>query len=168
MNANSWLFPWQRWHRLLLSNDSSEILRISHIDILGSLFCRLFVDDVHHLSLNCFLFEDKPIFVPNEIWIFCVKSMPLQTAFKKTDDVTVVWVLREWEASAVMHEFFEFFWLILAQVLNCGFLLFLFNGCIFFSLWSAGQSLPWKGSLQEVKDHMTDGLKIISSRLLVS
>ena len=94
--------------------------------------------------------------------------MSLHAALEQPNYVAVVRVLRETKASAIVHEFFEFLRLVLAQILNCCLLFLLFDVGIFLSLRSAWQSLPRKRSFQEVKDHVTDCLQIISSRLFVS
>ena len=127
--------------------------------LFGCWCCFLYwflIDNIQHLSLDCFFFKDKPILVPDEIWCFYVKAMPLHTSFKKTNDVAVVRILCKREASAVVHKFFELVWLLFAQVFNCCFFLLLFDGSILFSLGSAGQTLPWQRSHQEIENNVTD------------
>ena len=65
-----------------------------------------------------------------------------------------------------MHEFLELFWLVLAQILDRSFFLLLFDICVLLRLGSTWQTLPRERSFQEVKDDVTDGLQVISPRLL--
>lgn len=67
-----------------------------------------------------------------------------------------------------MHVLFEFIWVALAELLDWNFSLLLFDICVLFSLWSSWKSLPWERAHQEVKDDMTNCLKIISSWLFVT
>jgi hypothetical protein len=53
-------------------------------------------------------------------------------SFKQINDVAIVRVLSEAEATTIMHEFFELVWLVLAKLFNCNFLLFLLNIGVFF------------------------------------
>jgi len=88
--------------------------------------------------------------------------------FEKPNDVTVVGILGEAEASAIMHKFFELFRLVFAKVFDFHLLLLLFNISIFLGLRSSRKTLPWEGSFQKVKEHVANSLKIVSSRLLIS
>jgi len=56
-----------------------------------------------------------------------------------------------------MHELSEFIWLILAQVVNRGLFLFLFDSSVFLSLGPAWKSLPWERTFEEVEDNVADG-----------
>jgi hypothetical protein len=85
-----------------------------------------------------------------------------------TDDVAIVGFLSETQTSAVVHELLIDLRLILAKIFNRNFFLFLFNVGIFLSLRSSWKALPWQRALQEIKQNMTNGFKIISSGLLVS
>ena len=87
----------------------------------------LLVDDVEHLSLYGLFFQDQSILVPNEIWVFGVEAVSLHASLKQANDVAIVRVLSEGQASAVMHEFLEFFWLILAKLLDFGLLFLLLD-----------------------------------------
>jgi len=126
------------------------------------------LDDLEHLLLDEFFFEHQSIFVPHEVRLLWVDIVFLHAALEQSDDVAIVWVLGEAETSAVVHEFLEFFWLILAELLDLDlFLLFLDVG-VLLSLRPSWEALPWESTLQEVEKHMTNGLEVISSRLLVS
>ena len=94
--------------------------------------------------------------------------MPLHATFKQADDVAVVGVLGEAEATAVVHELLELFRLIAAEVLDGSLLLLLLDVGVLLGLGAAGQALPREGTAQEVKDHMTDRLEVVSSGLLVA
>jgi hypothetical protein len=62
-----------------------------------------------------------------------------------------------------VHELLEFFGLVTAELFDGGFLLLFLNVGVLLSLGSTRESLPWKTTAQEVKDHMTDGLEVITS-----
>ena len=94
--------------------------------------------------------------------------MPLHATFKQADDVAVVGVLGEAEATAVVHELLELFGLIAAEVFDGSLLLLFLDVGVLFSLGAAGQALPREGTAQEVKDHVADGLEIVSSGLLIT
>ena len=68
--------------------------------------------------------------------------MSLHATFEQTDDIAVVGVLREGQASAVMHEFLELVRLILAKVFDFHLLLFLLDVGVFLGLGSSWQTLP--------------------------
>jgi len=130
--------------------------------ILGLSTSWLLLNNVHHLLLDSFLFEHKSILVPDEIRS-CVKPIPFHALFEQANEVSVIGILSKAQASAVMHEFFEFVRHILAQLINGRLLLLLFNLGVFFLLRSAGKTLPWKCTLQEIKENVANGFKIITS-----
>jgi hypothetical protein len=131
-------------------------------------FLGLLLDDFHHLLFDLLFFEDESVFIPDEVGSFEVESVSLHAALEKADDVGVIWVLSETECSAVVHEFSELFRLVLAQFFHGHFFLLFFDVGIFLLLGSAWKSLPWKRSLQEVQQHVTNGFQIVSSGLLVA
>ena len=51
------------------------------------------VNYIEHLSLDGFLFEDQTVLVPDEVWIFSIKFMPLHAAFEKPNNIVIVWIL---------------------------------------------------------------------------
>ena len=114
----------QKWRkqykfiRLFITIRNSLIQYIKY-----SFLCWGFLDNLEHLLLDEFFFENQSIFVPHEVRLFRVDVIFLHAAFKKPDDVTIIWVLREAETSAVVHEFLELLWLVLAQLLNLDLLL---------------------------------------------
>ena len=113
--------------------------------------------------LDEFFFEHQSIFVPNEVRLLWVDIAFLHAALEQSDDVAIVWVLGEAETSAVVHEFLEFFWLILAELLDLHLLLLFLDVGVLLSLRSSWEALPWESTLQEVEKHMTDGLEVVSS-----
>lgn len=129
---------------------------------------RVLLDNFHHLLLDLLLFQSKSILVPNEIWLLWIDVILGHAAFKQTDDVSIVWILGEWQASAIMHEFLELIWLIFAKLFDLNLLLLFLNVGILFSLWSSWKALPWERALQKIEENMTDGFEIISSGLLVT
>ena len=140
----------------------------SLISFTSLLLVGLLLDDVQHLPLDGFFLEYKSVLVPNEVGVLGVESVLLHATFEQANDVPVIWVLSEAQASAVVHELSEFIRLILAQVIDGGLLLFLLDGCILFGLRSSWKSLPWERALKEIEDDVSDSFQIISSRLLVT
>jgi len=67
-----------------------------------------------------------------------------------------------------VHELFEFLRLVAAELLDGGLLLLFLNVGVLLGLGSSRESLPRKTTAQEVKDHMTNGLEVIASRLLIT
>lgn len=128
----------------------------------------LLLDDIEHLPFDSLLLENQAVLVPDEIWSARVELVPLHAAFEQADDVAVIRVLGEAEATAVMHELLELFGLVAAEVLDRSLLLLLLDVSVLFSLRAAGQALPREGTAQEVKDNVTDGLEVISPGLLVA
>jgi hypothetical protein len=104
----------------------------------------LLVDDFHHLSLDGFFFEHQSVLVPDEVGVLRVDALLLHASFEQTDDVAVVGVLCEAEATAVVHEFSEFFRLVLTQVIDRCLLLLLLDSRVLLGLGSTGQTLPWQ------------------------
>ena len=98
----------------------------------------LLVDDFHHLSLDGFFFEHQSVLVPDEVGVLRVDTLLLHTSLEQTDDVAVVGVLCEAEATAVVHEFSEFFRLVLTQVIDRCLLLLLLDSRVLLSLGSTG------------------------------
>jgi len=86
------------------------------------------------LPLDSLLLKHKSVLVPDEVWLLGVESVSLHAAFKQPYDISVIWVLGETEASAVVHELLELLWLVLAEFFNCNFLLLFLDGSILLSL----------------------------------
>jgi len=128
---------------------------------------RLLLDDLHHLLLDLLLFQHEPVLIPDEVGGLQIESMALHARLEKVNNVGIIGVLGEGKTAAVVHKLTELLRLVLAEFFDGHFLLLLLDVGIFFLLGSARESLPWQRSLQEVEKHMTDSLKIVSSRLLV-
>mgnify|MGYP003331249896 CR=1 FL=1 len=88
------------------------------------------------------LFKHQPIFIPNEVGSLSVDVVFLHAPFKQSDDVAVVGILSEAEASAVVHEFSELFGLVLAEIVDSRLLLLLFDVGVLFRLRPSWQTLP--------------------------
>ena len=114
----------------------------SFISFASVLLGRLLVDDAHHLSLDGLLLQHESILVPNEVGVLRVVAVLLHAALEEVDNVAVVGVLREAQASAVVHEFSEFFRLVLAQLVDRGLFLLLLDSGVLLGLRSARQTLP--------------------------
>ena len=120
------------------------------------------------MLLDEFFFQHQSIFVPHEVWLLRVDIVLLHATFKQSDNVTIIGVLGEAQPSAVVHKLLELFWLILAELLNLDLLLLFLDVGVLLGLGSSWKSLPWECAFQEIEEHVTDGLKVISSGLLVA
>jgi len=67
-----------------------------------------------------------------------------------------------------VHELLEFLRLVTAELLDGSLLLLFLNVGVLLGLGSARKSLPRKTTAQEVKDNVTNGLEVITSRLLIT
>ena len=94
------------------------------------------------MLLNLLLFKSESIFVPHKVRLFWVDVIFGHAIFEEANDVAVVGVLREGQASAVMHEFLELIWLVLAKVFDSDLLLFLLDVGVLLGLGSAWKTLP--------------------------
>ena len=117
--------------------------------------------------LDKFFFEHQSVFVPNEVRLLWVDVIFLHATLEEPDDVTIIWVLGEAETSAVVHEFLELLWLVLAKLLDLHLLLLFLDVGVLLGLGSSWEALPWESSFQEIKEHVPNCLKVISSRLFV-
>ena len=140
------------------SNVLLELERISAVSVvlllhvLGLLLAAaLLGEECEHLLLHLGLLDLEAVLVPDEVRVRRVEVVPSQACLEQLDDVPVVRVLGEAEASAVVHELLEFVWLISAELLNAYLLLLFLNISVFFLLRSTGKSLPWKGPLEEIE-----------------
>lgn len=128
----------------------------------------LLLNHFHHCLLDLLFLEGQSVLIPDKIRLLWVEAVSLHASFEETNDVSVVWILSEAQASAVVHELSELFWLVLAQLFDRNFLFLFLDVGIFFLLRSSGEALPWKRSSQEVEEHMTNGFEVVSARLLVT
>ena len=92
--------------------------------LFGSWFL---LNDLHHLCLDCFLFEDQSILVPDEVRDALVDIIFLHTIFKLFNDIFIVWILSKTKFFAVVQNIGEALLVALAQLLNRHFHLLLFN-----------------------------------------
>merc|ERR1719223_2197400 len=134
-------------HAALLLLKSFRTIIYGSWSLIGGglvLFGWLLVDVVHHLPLDRFLFQNQSVLVPDEVGGLHIEAVLLHAPFEQANDVAVVGILREAEASAVVHELSELFWLVFAQLVYRRFLFLLLDGGVFFSLGSTWEALPWK------------------------
>jgi len=102
----------------------------------------LLVDDIQHLSLDSFLFEGKSILVPDEVRSFCIIAVSLHAALEQVDDISIIRVLSECKAPAVVHELLEFIGTVLAEIFNLDFFLLLFDVSILLGFRFSWKALP--------------------------
>lgn len=105
------------------------------------------LDDLEHLLLDEFLLENQPIFVPDEVWLLWVNIVFLHAPFEESDNVAIVRVLGEAQASAVVHELLEFLRLVLAKLLDLDLLLLFLDVGVLLGLGSSWKTLPWESTL---------------------
>jgi hypothetical protein len=127
-----------------------------------------FGDNAHHVLLECLFLKEKAVFVPYEVRCLHVVVVALHAAFEKSQNEAVVGVGGETEAAAVLHEFLELAGLVHAEFVDSNFLLFALDVIIFFILGASGKSLPGEGAAEEVKQHVADGLEVVTAGLFVS
>ena len=118
--------------------------------------------------LDELLFEHQPVFVPNEVWLLWVDIVFLHATLEKPDDVAIIRILSEAEASTIVHEFLELLRLVFAKLLDLDLLLLLLDVGVLLSLGSTWEALPWESTHEEIEEHVTDCLQVVSSGLLVS
>jgi len=71
----------------------------------------LFFYNTHHLFLDGLSLHVEPVSVPNKVRICSIDIVSLHAVREKTDDIAIVGILGKAQASAIMHELQEFFWL---------------------------------------------------------
>ena len=119
--------------------------------LVGLLLGGFLVDDADHLALDGLFLEDEAVLVPYEVGRLLVKVILLHAALEQLDDVVVVGVLSEAQASAVVHELAELVWLVLAQLVNRSLLFLLLDRGVLLGLGSSWQALPWERALHEIE-----------------
>ena len=87
-------------------------------------------------------FKSKSILVPHKVRLLFVDAMSFHATIEKANNVAVVGVLREGQASAVMHKFLKLIWLVLAKVFDFHLLLSLLDIGVLFGLGSSWETLP--------------------------
>ena len=150
---------------LALTSCSTYILAI--FLVFGCLL-GLLVDESHQLLLQRFFILGESILLPSVVVGGWVEVVTLHALLKESDARLVVGLLLEFEGSAVLHEFLELDWLSSAKIFERGFDLLLLDGSVLLVLGSAWETLPWKGSLEHVEQHVADALEIVTSGLLLA
>ena len=120
-------------------------------------------DDAVDAALEGFLLEEQAVLVPNEVGNFGVKFVTLHASFEQIDNVLVVRVGCEGEASAIVHELLELGRLVQTELIDGNLLLLALDVIIFLVFRSSWESLPWEGSAKEVEQHVANSLQVISS-----
>ena len=126
----------------------------------------LLANDVEHTVLESLLILGEPVLLPGVVKDASIEVVSLHAALEEADASAIVGLLLEFQRSAVLHELTELAGVSTAQLLKGSFDLLLLDGVVLFILGTAGESLPWKLALEQVEQNVTDGLKIVSSRLL--
>ena len=119
--------------------------------LIGFFLGRFLVDDADHLALDGLFLENEAVLVPYEVGCLRVTVVLEHAVLEQLDDVIVVGVLSEAQSSAVVHELAELIGLVLAQLIDWGFLFLFLDGCVLLGLGSAWQALPWQRALHEIK-----------------
>ena len=132
------------------------------------LFLWLLLDDVHKTILESFLVFCKPILLPSIVEHLGVEVVPLHASLKEADSSLVIRLLFELERSAVLHELLELGRVSRAKIFKWCFHLLLFDGVVLLVLASAWETLPWKRSFKQVKEHVADCFQVVTPGLLNS
>lgn len=110
----------------------------------------------------------KPVLVPDEIGNASVEVVTFETVLEQVDDVVVVGVARKGQLAAVLHEFFELRRVVEAELVKGHLLLLALNGIILLVLGATWEALPRQRASEEVEQHVTNSLEVISAGLLVT
>ena len=129
--------------------------------------CRL-VNDAHHGLLECLSFEEEAVLVPDKVWRAQLEIVSLHAALEERKNVAVVRVCREAESAAIVHELLELGWLIQAEFVDGHLLLLALDVIIFFVLRASWKALPRQRAAKEVEQHVSNGLEIVPSALLIA
>ena len=138
----------------------------------SSLSCGLLasglLEHLHHGFLQSLSLEQKAVLVPDKVWLSKIERVTLHTSLKQADNVAVVRLSFEGQTSAVVHEFLELVRVVQAELVKGHFLLLALDGVVLLLLGAAWKTLPRETTAQKVKDHVSNGLQIITARLLVA
>ena len=66
-----------------------------------------------------------------------------------------------------MHKLFKLFGLVLAEVLDRHLPLLFFDVGILFLFVASWKALPWERAFEEIQEHVTNCLEVVSSRLFI-
>lgn len=146
----------------------SLLLSLVFLSITWRLLLSWLLNCPHNVLFQSLLLQNQTVLVPNEVWRLGVEVVALHAAIKQVQDVSVVWVVREFKTSAVLHELFELNWLVQAQLVDGHLLLFSLDVVVFLVLAAAWKSLPWQGASQEVQQDVTNGLQVVTAGLLIT
>ena len=156
---------------------------MSHIATLLLLYqvSVLLLEQVRTLRLLSFLAYDaldaldKPLLLhlklvplPDEVGGSGLYIVLLHAASKQTQKELVIRFLFKLERSTILHVILELSRTSLAQRLNRGLLLLLFDGRVLLVLVLSRQPLPRKLSLQKVEENVSDAFKVITPTLLLA
>lgn len=136
--------------------------------VAGFLASYWFLESAEHVLFQSLFLKDQAVLVPDEVWRFNVEGIALHAAFEQAQDVAVVRVCGEGQRAAVLHELLELCGLVETELVNRDLLLFAFDVVVLLVLGASRKTLPGQGTAQEVQKHVTNGLEIISARLLVA
>jgi hypothetical protein len=126
------------------------------------LFLDGLADDFHQVLLQGLLLKDQTVLVPDEVGGLGVPPVLLHASLEETKDILVIGVLSELKFAAIVHELAEFLGVTLTQLINSDFELLLLDVVILLVLRASWKALPRKTASQEVQQHVSDSLEIIS------
>jgi len=183
LNSSCWLsthahrtFLRLSWRSSVILDDGARrcigVCSICHFARIGIVSCSLggvlgsFANDVEHTVLESLLVLAQSVLLPSVVEHVRVKAVPLHARREEADTRGVVRLLLEGERSAVLHELSEFDGVPAAKLGQRRFNLLLLDVVVLFVLAPTWQTLPWERTLNQVKQYVANGLKIVSSRLL--
>ena len=123
-------------------------------------------DDLHHLLLERLPLQLETVLVPDEVGRAQVEIVALHALLEDRHDVAVVGLRSELQLAAVLHEGLELAGLVQTELVQRHLLLLSLNVVVFLVLRAAGEALPGEGSAQEIQKHVSNGLQVVTTRLL--
>jgi len=82
----------------------------------------------------------------------------LHAGLEQGENVAVIWVLGERQSAAIVHELFEFIWLVQTEVVESHLLLLSLDCGVLLVFGASREALPGKRAAQEVDENVTDCL----------
>lgn len=126
----------------------------------------LLADNVEHTVLEGLLVLGEAVLLPGVVVDAAVQVVPLHAVLEEAKAGPVVGLLLELQLAAVLHVLTELGRVSTAKLLQRSLNLLLLDVVVLFILGATWKSLPWELTLEEVEEDVTDGLQIVSPRLL--
>lgn len=126
----------------------------------------LLSNDVEHGVFQGLLILGETVLLPGVVEGACIQVVPVHAAFKEAKASAIVGLLLEFKRAAVFHVLTELAGVAAAKFFKAGLDLLLLDVVVLLVLRAARQTLPGELALDEVEEHMTDSLQVITTTLL--